>query len=432
MRAPALVQLAILPGRSEQPLTAIAATKDGSGLVTAGLDGQLELWSHGDEPLALGTTARSAQCWQRTLTQPVGGGEINAMALCGSVLACGCQDGSVRLFRLLKEMGSFALYSLQRWQHSTHEPVTFAGRRHAPLLAGAQDGRSIPMATAAFIPSEVMCVALCAHPTRSAPTLASGAQDGTVCMWDSSGGKLLQRLEAHEPNGTGWVMAIVLARHEDNRSGLMLTASYDHTVRVWVRLAHELGGSAPTGQTQNGGFVQSSMKSCECSGFDGCGGGGSGMWALHCALKGHSDGVLAIELSRSRRLAFTGSDDHTVRVWELQKGTCLAVLREHSSNVHALGWHHSSGCLATGAEDGIVHLWDLTSLDQVQPEQQVNISETAAALRPIQSLNIEHCEILCITPSADGTALFCGLEDGTFAVLGHEPKASASLDSKNL
>lgn len=118
-RMPALELLATLQGQSEQPVTAIAVTECGSGLVTAGLDGQLQLWSHGDDPQSLGTTTRSAQCWQRTLQNPVGGGEINGMALLGSVLACGCQDGSVRLFRLLKEAGGFVLYSMNRQQHST-------------------------------------------------------------------------------------------------------------------------------------------------------------------------------------------------------------------------------------------------------------------------------------------------------------------------
>ena len=63
-------------------------------------------------------------------------------------------------------------------------------------------------------PSEVMCVALSTAPwARNAPLLASGAQDGSVCLWESSSGRLLQRLEAHTPDGSGWVMALVLSRH---------------------------------------------------------------------------------------------------------------------------------------------------------------------------------------------------------------------------
>ena len=39
------------------------------------------------------------------------------MALLGNALACGCEDGSVALFRLHKEAGVFMLYSLLRLQH---------------------------------------------------------------------------------------------------------------------------------------------------------------------------------------------------------------------------------------------------------------------------------------------------------------------------
>ena len=35
----------------------------------------------------------------------------------------------------------------------------------------------------------------------------------------------------------------------------------------------------------------------------------------------------------------------------------------------------------------------------------------------VQSLNLDHCEVLCVAASADGTALFCGLDDGGLAVL---------------
>jgi hypothetical protein len=39
------------------------------------------------------------------------------VALLGSTLACGCEDGSVALFRLHKDAGVFLLYSLLRLQH---------------------------------------------------------------------------------------------------------------------------------------------------------------------------------------------------------------------------------------------------------------------------------------------------------------------------
>ena len=391
-------------------MTGLVVSEDGSGLVSAGLDGQLQLWTLGpDEPSGLGTTVRSAQSWRRTLTQPVGGGEINAISLLGSILACGCQDGSVRLFRLFKEAQSFVLYSLLRKQHSNPAPSAAA----AVFAARPAADSGAPPANNA--PSEVMCVALSSsvHASRNAPLLASGAQDGTICLWDSSSGRLQQQLQAHEPAGNGWVMALLLARHEDNRSGLMLTASYDHTIRVWSRAADEMagssGGSTPVGSGAGGGFGGTGIFG---KGGGGGAGGGGGSFVLQRTLEGHTDGVLGLELSRSRRHAFSASNDHTVRVWELASGACLQMLPTHGCSVSALGWHLASGCLATGGEDGTVHLWDVSAYDEALPAHQ----QPAAEL--VQSLNIEHSEVLCIVPSADGTALFCGLDDGSFALLG--------------
>ena len=399
-----------LQGSTDQPVTGIVVSDCGSGLVSAGLDGQLQLWTLGpDEPSGLGTTVRSAQSWRRTLTQPVGGGEINALALLGSILACGCQDGSVRLFRLFKEAHSFVLYSLLRKQHSNPTPSAAAA-----IFAARPAADGAPPAGGSAAPSEVMCVALASgvHAARNAPLLASGAQDGTVCLWDSSSGRLLQQLQAHEPAGTGWVMALLLARHEDNKSGLMLTASYDHTIRVWSRPSDDLaggsGGSTPIGMGTGSGGVFGSTKGS----MGGAAGGGGSSFVLQCTLEGHTDGVLGLELSRTRRIAFSASNDHTVRVWELASGACLQVLPRHGCSVSALGWHLASGCLATGGEDGTVHLWDAGALDDVPSGGQLPPVEL------VQTLNIEHSEVLCIVPSADGTALFCGLDDGSFALLG--------------
>lgn len=417
-----------LQGGSEKAVTGIVVSECGAGLVSAGMDGALQLWSLSEEAQGLGTTTRSAQSWRRTLIQPVGGGEINSLALLSSTVACGCQDGSVRLFRLLKEQGAFMLYSLLRRQHSVVPAAP------APGIGGAAAMRPNGGAVDGFggggKPSEVMCVALStASWARSAPLLASGAQDGSVCLWESSSGRLLQRLEAHTPDGSGWVMALVLSRHTDGRSGLLLTASYDRTIKVWVRPGDECTGANGSPRSSFIGGASASASGGACGAFGNLqgasngGGGGSGVgaggWALACTLAGHTDGVLGLELSRSRRHAFSGGNDHTVRVWELQSGSCLQVLTQHVSSVSALGWHLSSGCLATGAEDGLVLLWDVSALDEAGTASAGGQAgeQAASPCSLAQTVRIEHSEVLCIATSLDGTALLCGLDDGSMALL---------------
>ena len=144
---------------------------------------------------------------------------------------------------------------------------------------------------------------------------------------------------------------------------------------------------------------------------------GAGGWALDCTLSGHTDGVLGLALSTSRRHAFSASNDRTVRVWELRGGgVCLQVLRSFESSVSALGWHRSSGCLATGAEDGLVQLWDVSALEEGGSGDGAADGE-GSSCSLAQTLRIEHCEVLCIATTLDGTALLCGLDDGSLALL---------------
>ena len=93
---------------------------------------------------------------------------------------------------------------------------------------------------------------------------------------------------------------------------------------------------------------------------------------------------------------------------------CMRVLTAHESSVSALGWLPASGCLATGAEDGIINLWDISGLED-GGGGGAELSAAGEVL--LQTVRIEHCEVLCIAPSADGTAIFCGLDDGGFALL---------------
>jgi WD40 repeat protein len=42
-------------------------------------------------------------------------------------------------------------------------------------------------------------------------------------------------------------------------------------------------------------------------------------------LEGHTDSVNAVALTADGKRAVSGSDDNTLRVWDLKSGNCLAV-----------------------------------------------------------------------------------------------------------
>ncbi|KAH8150402.1 uncharacterized protein LAJ45_05613 [Morchella importuna] len=60
------------------------------------------------------------------------------------------------------------------------------------------------------------------------------------------------------------------------------------------------------------------------------------------------------------RLA-TGADDTKVRVWDLVKSTCVAVLDSHVSVVRGLDWSADGKTLVSGSRDKVVCVWDTKS-----------------------------------------------------------------------
>jgi len=82
-------------------------------------------------------------------------------------------------------------------------------------------------------------------------------------------------------------------------------------------------------------------------------------WKSVAICQGHLRAVWSVcHLVDEGRFA-SGSADHTIRVWELEKWTCDRVLTDHTSWVVGLNW--SPGTLLSCSNDHTVRLWDPTS-----------------------------------------------------------------------
>lgn len=56
-------------------------------------------------------------------------------------------------------------------------------------------------------------------------------------------------------------------------------------------------------------------------------------------------------------LLFSASFDSTVRLWEVERGTCLYTLTRHTEPVYSVAFSPDGKYLASGSFDKCVHIW---------------------------------------------------------------------------
>ncbi len=77
-------------------------------------------------------------------------------------------------------------------------------------------------------------------------------------------------------------------------------------------------------------------------------------------LRGHSKPVQCCAFDPGGLQLATGSDDTTVRIWDVKTRALLRVLSGHSAGISACAYVHGSRLLVTTSWDWGVRIWDLT------------------------------------------------------------------------
>lgn len=175
--------------------------------------------------------------------------------------------------------------------------------------------------------------------------LYSGGQDRTVKIWDTKTGTQSGTLRGC----LGLVLDLAVTH--DNRS--VIAASSSNNLYVW---------DVSTGRIRH-------------------------------TLTGHADKVCAVDASKvSTRHVVSSAYDHTIKIWDLQKGYCINTIIS-PSNCNSLAYSLDGLTICSGHIDGNLRLWESNTGKL--------ISEVAAHSQAISSISISRCGNIVLTSGRD-------------------------------
>ena len=114
----------------------------------------------------------------------------------------------------------------------------------------------------------------------------------------------------------------------------------------------------------------------------------------------------------------SGSDDKTVRLWDVQRSATMFQLDDFFSPVNAVRFHPDGAAIATAGEDDVVQLWDLRSKKLVQHYQSAHGGS-------VNAVNFHPSGNFLLTASNDNTVKVWDLREGQlfYTLNGHEGAA---------
>ena len=209
--------------------------------------------------------------------------------------------------------------------------------------------------------------------TPGADVLATAGDDKTVALWDTGSG--LATGPERLTGATGALLDVDFSG-SDGRGGnqpgdglMVLGAGTDRAVRLW---------DATTGR-------------------------------LRHTLTGHAEKVCSARFCPwEATRAVSCSHDRTIKVWDLQKGFCVASIM-CASNCNSVTWGDGAGTVVSGHFDGAARVWDLRQ----KPGASCDPAEVKAHTQHVTSITVmPTTRQQFVTSSRDNTLKLVDMRSG--------------------
>merc|ERR1712227_341759 len=137
-------------------------------------------------------------------------------------------------------------------------------------------------------------------------------------------------------------------------------------------------------------------------------------------LKGHSAPVRSVHFNSTDMYFCSGSDDKSVKVWDIESHECLNTFVENLDVVTSVQFHPSGTCIGSGSMDTTIKIWDVRSNQLIQ--------HYPAHKKTVSSISFHPSGNYLLSSSLDSTMKIWDLREGrlVYAIQGHKGSVLAS------